>query len=543
PDGAMFDVVVVGAGLSGLSAAELLLRRDARLRVLVLEGKGRVGGRTLTQELPAANGPDLWDLGGQWVGSSQTHVMNLIEELGIEVYPQYTEGKKVHHMGGPAAKVRTYTGSIPSFSPLVLLDFSLFLWKINRLSKSVSVEDPLSSPNALLYDSMTLASFVEKNIWTRELKEELGLCTRAVFGMEPSQMSFLYFLMYSAAAGGVMRLLETSSGSAQEFKIKGGAQHLSERLAERVGRECVRLGSPVTAIWQVTVQSGERGGVTEREALLPNVSWLLLAPISPPQIHTVSLSSAAKLHYQPALPAGRQRLMQCMPVGHMLKFIITYPTAFWREKGFSGEIVARPSKDCPLSATFDATTPKGNAALVGFIAGVQACDWSVKKKEERRDAVVSSLVKYLGPEASAYIQYVEKDWSEEEYNGGCPVNVMVPGMLTFYHPSLRSPCGRVYWAGTETATQWCGYMSGAIQSGQRAALQVLARLSPDCLSQEDRDAAQALENRHKKPASSTGSCCFRAGLALMVLAVGADKSKSSHKWVIILIVVTVTEQD
>lgn len=53
-----------------------------------------------------------------------------------------------------------------------------------------------------------------------ELKEEMGLCSRAVFGVEPSQMSLLFFLMYSAAAGGVLKLLETTPGAAQEFKVK-----------------------------------------------------------------------------------------------------------------------------------------------------------------------------------------------------------------------------------------------------------------------------------------------------------------------------------
>lgn len=53
-----------------------------------------------------------------------------------------------------------------------------------------------------------------------ELKEEIGLCSRSVFGMEPSQMSFLFFLMYAAAAGGLLSLLESTPGSAQEFKIK-----------------------------------------------------------------------------------------------------------------------------------------------------------------------------------------------------------------------------------------------------------------------------------------------------------------------------------
>lgn len=57
--------------------------------------------------------------------------------------------------------------------------------------------------------------------------------------------------------------------------------------------------------------------------------------------------------------------------------------AFWKEKGFSGEIVVRPSECCPLSVTFDATSPKGNPALVGFITGVQALDWSERKVRDR----------------------------------------------------------------------------------------------------------------------------------------------------------------
>ncbi|KAJ4926435.1 hypothetical protein JOQ06_008609 [Pogonophryne albipinna] len=149
-----------------------------------------------------------------------------------------------------------------------------------------------------------------------------------------------------------------------------------------------------------------------------------------------------KIHYQPALPSQREFLTQNMPVGHMIKFILTYQTAFWREKGFSGEIVAGSSTECPFCVTFDATSPSGNAALVGFIAGQQASQWSSKESGERREAVLSSLVKYLGPEARFFIHYEEKDWAKEDYSGGCPVNVMAPGLLTYYHPSLRKPCGR-----------------------------------------------------------------------------------------------------
>ncbi|XP_061590423.1 probable flavin-containing monoamine oxidase A [Cololabis saira] len=507
----IWDVVVVGAGLSGLSAAHLLRKKRDSLRILILEGKDRVGGRTLSYEIPAASGAAHWDFGGQWVGSTQTHILELIKELGLEVYPQFNTGKKVLHMGGPNSKVRVYSTSIPTLSPLVLLDFTQFLWKIDRLCGTVCVRDPSRTRDAVKLDSMTLHSYTEQHAWTAELKEQMGVCSRSVFGMEPSQMSFLFFLMYAAAAGGLLALLESSPGCAQEFKVKGGTQQLSESLAERVGWKNVRLGSAVTAIWQDAEWA---------KVMTSNDTFLCRAVIvtCPPHL-------AAKIQYQPALPSMREFLTQNMPVGHMMKFIITYQTAFWKEKGFSGEIVAGSSTDCPFCVTFDATTPQGDAALVGFIAGQHAPYWSAKEVNERRKAVLSSLVGYLGPEAAVYIHYEERDWAKEDYSGGCPVNVMAPGLLTYYHPSLRKPCGRIHWGGTETATQWCGYMSGAVQAGQRAALEVLAEVYHMDLTMEEQEALEPNETipspTNQKPSSKLVYLFTKKSVVTAVLATGA----------------------
>lgn len=505
----IWDVIIVGAGLSGLSAAHHLLKRNADLKILLLEGKDRVGGRTVTVDIPAAGGVDRWDLGAQWVGSTQTHIMELIEELGLETYLQYYTGKKVHHTGGPGGKVRIYSSSLPSVSPLTILDQIQFLWKIDALCDTVCAQDPSRTPNAVELDSMTLHSYVEKNAWTTEMKEEMGVCSRTVFGMEPSQMSFLFFLVSAAAAGGLVPMLENTAGGAQEMKIKGGTQQLSELLAQRIGWKKVQLGSAVTTIWQ----DAEMAKVTTASD-----TFLCRAVIvsCPPHL-------AAKIHYQPALPSQREFLTQNMPVGHLMKFIITYQTAFWKEKGFSGEVMTGSSTGCPFSVTFDATSPSGNAALVGFMAGEGATRWTSKESAERREAVISSLVKYLGPEAAAFIHYEDKDWAKEEYSGGCPVNVMAPGMLTYYHASLRKPVGRIHWAGSETATRWCGYLSGAVQSGQRAAVEVLAELCPTVLTQEELGGL-LLSQSAGGPPEHTQSSASRVSplpLILAALAVGA----------------------
>ncbi|KAI1697563.1 NAD(P)-binding rossmann-like domain-containing protein [Ditylenchus destructor] len=114
------DVLVVGAGISGLVAAREISKLSKDLRVLVLEAKSRVGGRTLSVDLKVhnKNGPAVakFDIGGQWVGLTQTHILDLIKELGLDIYPQYAEGKKLAQLG--KTKIRSYSSSLPSTKEL-----------------------------------------------------------------------------------------------------------------------------------------------------------------------------------------------------------------------------------------------------------------------------------------------------------------------------------------------------------------------------------------------------------------------------------------
>ena len=114
--------------------------------------------------------------------------------------------------------------------------------------------------------------------------------------------------------------------------------------------------------------------------------------------------------------------------------------------------------------------------LVAFLLGNSARRWTGRGVGERRDQVLSSLSRYFGPQALDAVDYVDKDWNQDPWAQGCSVGLMGTGVMTAYGPTIRRPCGRLHWAGTETALQWTGFMDGAVESGERAAQEVLDRL-------------------------------------------------------------------
>lgn len=266
-----------------------------------------------------------------------------------------------------------------------------------------------------------------------------------------------------------MRLLMATQNGAQELRVKGGTQQISELLTEKIGGNKIYLERAVTRIVQ---WEEDGGGLTIYTATGAPFRARHAIVTIPPQFVT-------RIDFQPPLPPNRRLLMENMPMGHLIKFVITYDQAYWRDAGYSGEVVSnggdRLLPGCssgPISIVYDATTDSGVAALVGFIAGQHATEWKAKTEKERKTAVLLSLTQCLGMWAAQPTSYTEKDWSEEDYVGGCPVSFGVPGIAFSFH-ALQQPHGRISWAGTETSNHWTGYLSGAVQSGRRAACEVL----------------------------------------------------------------------
>lgn len=467
----MYDVVVVGGGAAGLTAAYRLLQADPSLSLVLLEARDRVGGRTLTLDVDVGDGKtDKFDLGGQWVASNQHHVINMLEELGLKIYPQYTQGTKVMQVGDN--KIRTSLGLRGR------IELQLFLWKVDRLAAKVPITDPYSSQYAAQLDGETVDTFMRKSISSKAAMEVIDISCKAAFGTDATRMSVMFFLACVNAAGGIMKILGSEKDTAQEARVEGGTQQISELLVEKIGKSNVVLSHPVCEVKQtkecVELITDNGSSFTAKRVILS----------VPPNL-------LAKMKFDPPLPPYKRLIYENLPIGHLTKFIVTYKKAFWRENGYSGEIVSNGGETevagmsrGPLTASCDATTNTGTPAIVGFIAGRQGVEWNTKTESERKTAVVEGLVSALGSQALDFVSYTEKVWSDEPYTGGCPSVFGVPGTM-YAFPHLRLPFDKLHFAGTETATAWTGFITGAIQSGERAAKEVLHNLRPNLLSEED----------------------------------------------------------
>jgi len=443
------DVVVVGAGLSGLCAARKLRAEGAS--VMVVEARNRVGGRTWSQQI----GRGTFDLGGQWIGPSQTRVHALANELGIQTFPTYSDGKKVLEVDG---KVSTYKRSIASMSVPTLIQMQGALSYLNRVVKRISPTSPMSADGAEALDGETLESWRARFVKSSRINAVMDAVIRSMLGAEARDLSALYFLMYLNSGDGMQSHSETRGG-AQQDRFVMGAQSISEALAEGLG-DSVLLGRPVRRLVQ------RHDGVDAVSDTLTIEGRYAIVAIPP--------TLAGRIEYEPSVSVGRDQVTQRFAMGAAVKVLLTYERAFWREAGLSGEVV---SSDGPLSVVYDNTSHDGlQASLIGFVVGSQARQWSAQPLSDRQRRVTGALKRYFGEEAGSFQEYRELDWGAEPWSRGCPVGGLPPGVLTHSFAHLRKPEGRIHWAGTEAATEWIGYMEGAIQSGERAADEILRRI-------------------------------------------------------------------
>jgi monoamine oxidase len=431
------DVVVVGAGLAGLTAARELEKGGAS--VCVLEARNRVGGRTLDHTIV---GGHVVEGGGQYVGPGQERVLALARELGIATFRTYQEGKLVLSFAGLRFAVPAFQADPADLKRVKRL--------LESLAATVSTDAPWAAERAREWDDETVAGWLAKNTSDAATKLFFDITISTEIG-PPSSISLLYYLFIIRSAGSIHAL----EVDAQERRFVGGPQSLSKGLAALLADRLV-LDSPVLRIAdeEATVEvESKRFKVRARRVVVAMMP-----------------ADTRRIAFTPGLPPARRGLVEAWRGDLSIKVNVVYDEPFWRKDGLSGLGLTDRS---PVAITFDNSPPDGSrGVLLAFLTegGV------AKDPEVRRAAVLARLAELFGKRAEKPVAYIENDWSCDGWTTGC-VSPVPRNVLTRFGRALRTPVGRIHWAGTETSEAWCGYMDGAVRSGERVAAEVLASLA------------------------------------------------------------------
>jgi monoamine oxidase len=439
---------VVGAGFAGLTAA--LRLKQAGESVVLLEARDRVGGRTFTVNRDDGS----WiDRGGAWIGPGQDRIYALMSEFGVSSYKQYLDGKAMMVVEG---KQHRYSGTIPlSMSPWAVANLGAVFLELGQMCKSIPLEAPWEAKNAEKWDQMTLAKWLNSNTLSKPAHDLLDTAISGCYTSAASEVSMLFVLYQMASGGGPSFVLGIKDAS-QDSRIVGGMGAVYQPMATEIG-DSLHLSQPVRRIDQdadgVTVSSDDMS-VRARRVIV-----------------AVPIAIASQILYEPMLPINRSFLHQRMPSGAIYKINIVYDEPFWRTDGLSGQSAAPGS---PATVTIDASTDAPRPGILCVIAeGPIARRIGELEAAERRRTILAELVGRFGDKAASPVDYVEQCWTTERYSGGGMLSHAPPGVLTEFGPALREPCGRIHWAGTESSSVMCGWVDGAVRSGERAAAEAM----------------------------------------------------------------------
>ncbi len=424
------QVIVIGAGLSGLATAQQL--NAVGFETIVLEARSRIGGRVHSHTLPDGT---VIDLGGQMIGPKQTRINKLAKAAGATLLPLSTQGKSIKEPN-------------TSLSLLDRFHVAKLGLRLHKEAKKTPIDTPWTRADAAALDTMSSAQWMSSKgtapaalVWTDLANQS--------FCIESNKISALEALHHFASMGGLPGLI-----TAETNYIEQGAGIMVDYLAQNIN---VMSGMAVHSI----KTSNECVSVnTKQKTLYANQVVLAV----PPQIgqRLLQARDAQEIGY----------INQSI-TGSVVKTVLVYTTPWWKTKKYSG---MSTSNIGPASSTYDATpkaAPFGRLMVTSTNEHARALPIDEPTRIQRITDHIDQLFKN-DTEKPVYAKSVH--WNHEPESLGGFSSVRVPGSWMQQAKRSANSKGPIHFTGTEFAHEWRSYMEGALESAERTTKQVLQSL-------------------------------------------------------------------
>ncbi|KAJ5355330.1 uncharacterized protein N7496_012542 [Penicillium cataractarum] len=448
----MLDVIVIGAGFSGLEAAKTA--KQAGLSVAIVEARDRVGGKIWS--VPLASGRGFAELGGAWINDSlQPRVWAYVKQFDLKIVKQRLEGMAIMQES-ENERFEFPFGRTPEFTPAEKKNLEF----IRDHFQAESLKPGLPSAEV---DNVTLDEYVCSLGALPKIARMVNLWSQVMHGLESTEESAAWFIDYCRRNESFLAIRADDSTGGQYLRFQDGAQSIAQGIAEIVGKENIHLASPVDAIidhgTHVTV-------ITRNKKVFQGKRCIMSVPST----------MYKEFSFTPPLPSAVREVTNGTVLGDYNKAIVCYDKPWWRSEGFNGYFA---SYSGPITLCRDTSVvEKSHYSLTCFVNGLPGRKWSKLPTHERRAAGLKQLAKAFNnhPDVFHPIEVFDQIWQHEEFSRGALAPVHAIGHLTKYSSVYGKPVGNIQFVGTEYSSEWKGYMEGALWSGEQGAKQVVEML-------------------------------------------------------------------
>lgn len=463
--------VIVGAGTAGLTCAYRLQQAGVH-HPRVIEASTRVGGRmfTLRNFFPENQ---ITELGGEYIDTDHKALRRLAEELGLKTLDLYYDnGPSGHTYYFDNRRILTDADFIEEFRPVAMLI------KRDLDSMKVDGEIDFNSPNGKKLDSQSITEWFSSNSITGLITKVLRAAYVGEYGRELHEQSALNLLL-EIGEDTPLDLFRVFGDSDERYHIVEGNDSVPSRLAQRLER-------PVEFDTHLEAISGDSNGYTlsvRRDRTSAEIKADVVILAIP---YTVLRDGRVKINVS-GFPQEKLNAINQLGYGMNAKLIAGFSKRVWQgiwqqkpdstDSRFDNRSSGYAFTDLPFQCCWETTRgqPGTHGVLTNFAGGNLGRDLNQGTLKARTEDFIKQVeVIFPGAWDARTGQAVRQHWPSSPFVYGS-YTCYLPGQYSTLSDWVATPVGNIYFAGEHTSVEFNGYMEGAVESGERAAQEVIRR--------------------------------------------------------------------